>query len=311
MRSYGDGHCDTIVRLCNENKELFANDGHIDIQRLNTFRAPLQFFAIWLEPKYYPISMRQTMKYIEFYYSQIEKNSEMIGHVNCFSDLLQNIEKNMISALLSIEGGEALEGEISSLYTYYRLGVRSMTLTWNHRNQLADGVGESDTGGGLTKFGRDVVSEMEFLGMVIDVSHLSETGFWEVNKIAKKPFIASHSNARSICDVPRNLTDNQMRAIADKGGVIGLNLYPPFLSTEKQAQMADIFRHIYHVISVVGEDFIALGSDFDGIDCCPNEIYDVKDINLLFERVEKEFGSEVAEKFSSKNMLRVLEDVIN
>lgn len=310
MRSYGDGHCDTIVRLFNESKELFANDGHIDIERLRTFRAPLQFFAIWLEPKYYPISMRQTMKYIEFYYKQIEKNSETIGHVNCFSDLLQNIEKNRISALLSIEGGEALEGEISALHTYYRLGVRSMTLTWNHRNQLADGVGERYTGGGLTKFGRDVVLEMELLGMIVDVSHLSETGFWEVDKITTKPFIASHSNARSICDVPRNLTDNQMCAIAERGGVIGLNLYPPFLSSEKQAHMEDILRHIYHMISVVGEDSIALGSDFDGIDCCPNEIYDVKDVELLFGKVEKEFGTDVAEKFSSKNLLRVLKEVI-
>lgn len=310
MRSYGDGHCDTIVKLYKEKKELFANDGHIDIQRLKNFDAPLQFFAVWLEPKYYPISMRQTMKYIEFYYSQIEKNREMIGHVNCFSDVLQNKEKNKISALLAIEGGEALEGEISAIHTFYRLGVRSMTLTWNHRNQLADGVAERNTMGGLTKFGREVVSEMERLGMIVDVSHLSETGFWDVVEITQKPFIASHSNTRAICDVPRNLSDNQLRAIAEKGGVVGLNLYPPFLSIQKQADMEDIFRHIYHMLSIVGEDFIALGSDFDGIDCSPQGIVDVKDMEFIFARVEKEFGYEIAQKFSSKNLLRVLEEVL-
>ncbi|WP_313529020.1 dipeptidase [Anaerotignum sp.] len=310
MRSYGDGHCDTIVRIYEKGQELFCNDGHIDIQRLTNYKAPLQFFAIWLEPRYYPIAMRQTMKYIEFYYNQIQKNADLIGHINCFDDLEENKKKNKISALLSIEGGEALEGEISAIHTYHRLGVRSMSLTWNHRNQLADGVAEKDSKGGLTKFGRDAVAEMEQLGMIVDVSHLSEPGFWDVYNLAKRPFIASHSNAKTICDVPRNLTDNQMRAIADKGGVIGLNLYPPFLTTEKEVEVEDIFRHIHHILSVVGEDFVALGTDFDGIDCCPKGISDVKDMDYFFTEMENEYGEQVVEKICSKNLLRVLAEVI-
>ncbi|WP_352400472.1 dipeptidase [Anaerotignum sp.] len=310
MRSYGDGHCDTIVRIYEKGQELFCNDGHIDIQRLKNFQAPLQFFAIWLEPRYYPIAMHQTMKYIEFFYSQIEKNPDYIGHICCYQDVQENIKNNKISALLSIEGGEALEGEISAIHTYHRLGVRSMSLTWNHRNQLADGVAEKDSKRGLTKFGTDVVKEMEELGMIVDVSHLSEPGFWDVYNLARKPFIASHSNAREICDVPRNLTDNQLRAIAEKGGIIGLNLYPPFLTSKKEVKVEDVFRHIDHILSIAGEDFIALGTDFDGIDCCPEEILDVKDMEHILSRIEREFGEQVVEKISSKNLLRVVKEVL-
>ncbi|MEA5057034.1 dipeptidase [Anaerotignum propionicum] len=310
MVGYADGHCDTIVRLWEKNQELFSNDGHIDIVRLNKFSAPLQFFAIWLDSKYHPISMRQAMKYIEFYYSQLQKNSRVIGHINSFTDVIKNRLENKISALLALEGGEALEGEISAIHTYYRLGVRSITLTWNHRNRLADGVAEEESRGGLTRFGRQVIEEMEELGMLVDVSHLSESGFSDVVKFAKKPFIASHSNARAICDVPRNLKDNQLLKIAEKGGVVGLNLYSPFIVKYGQGGIDDILSHIQHMLSVMGEDFIALGTDFDGIHSTPKEISGVQDMDLLFISIENEFGKVVAEKIFSENLLRVLKEVL-
>ncbi|WP_312060108.1 dipeptidase [Anaerotignum sp.] len=310
MVGYADGHCDTIVRLYEKNQELFSNDGHIDIVRLNKFKAPLQFFAIWLDSKYHPISMRQAMKYIEFYYSQLQKNEQVIGHINSFSDVIKNGLENKISALLALEGGEALEGEISAIHTYYRLGVRSITLTWNHRNRLADGVAEEESRGGLTRFGRQVIEEMEELGMLVDVSHLSEAGFSDVIKFAKNPFIASHSNARAICDVPRNLKDNQLLKIAEKGGVVGLNLYSPFLVKYGQGGIDDILNHIQHMLSVMGEDFISLGTDFDGIESTPKEISNVADMDTLFARIENEFGKVVAEKIFSENLLRVLKAVL-
>ncbi|AMJ42043.1 dipeptidase [Anaerotignum propionicum] len=310
MVGYADGHCDTIVRLWEKNQELFSNDGHIDIVRLNKFSAPLQFFAIWLDSKYHPISMRQAMKYIEFYYSQLQKNSRVIGHINSFTDVIKNRLENKISALLALEGGEALEGEISAIHTYYRLGVRSITLTWNHRNRLADGVAEEESRGGLTRFGRQVIEEMEELGMLVDVSHLSESGFSDVVKFAKKPFIASHSNARAICDMPRNLKDNQLLKIAEKGGVVGLNLYSPFIVKYGQGGIDDILSHIQHMLSVMGEDFIALGTDFDGIHSTPKEISGVQDMDLLFISIENEFGKVVAEKIFSENLLRVLKEVL-
>ncbi len=310
MVGYADGHCDTIVRLYEKKQELFSNDGHIDIVRLNKFSAPLQFFAIWLDSKYHPISMRQAMKYIEFYYSQLQKNEKVIGHINSFSDVIKNGLENKISALLALEGGEALEGEISAIHTYYRLGVRSITLTWNHRNRLADGVAEEESRGGLTRFGRQVIEEMEELGMLVDVSHLSEAGFADVVKFAKKPFIASHSNARAICDVPRNLKDNQLLKIAEKGGAVGLNLYSPFLVKYGQGRIDDILNHIQHMLSVMGEDFISLGTDFDGIENTPKEINDVADMEALYISIEKEFGKVVADKIFSENLLRVLKEVL-
>lgn len=310
MVRYADGHCDTIVRLFEKNQELFSNDGHIDIVRLNKFSAPLQFFAIWLDSNYHPISMRQTMKYIEFYYSQLQKNAQAIAHINSYSDVIKNGLENKISALLALEGGEALEGEISAIRTYYRLGVRSITLTWNHRNRLADGVAEEESRGGLTRFGRQVIEEMEELGMLVDVSHLSEAGFSDVVKFAKKPFIASHSNARAICDAPRNLKDNQLLKIAEKGGVVGLNLYSPFIVKYGQGSIDDILSHIQHMLSVMGEDFIALGTDFDGIHLTPKEISGVQDMDALFIRIENEFGKVVAEKIFSENLLRVLKEVL-
>ncbi|KXL52519.1 membrane dipeptidase (peptidase family M19) [Anaerotignum neopropionicum] len=310
MWGYADGHCDTIVKLLEEKKRLFRNDEQLDIEKMQTYAAPVQVFAIWLDPKYYSSAMRQTMKYIKFYYSEIEGNSEFIGHVNSFADILQNRREKKISALLALEGGEALEGEISALHIYHRLGVRLITLTWNHRNQLADGVAETGGRGGLTNFGRQVIREMERLGMIVDVSHLSETGFWDVAEIAVKPFIASHSNAKTICDVPRNLSDEQLRAIAQNGGVVGINLYAPFLAADREADIEDILRHIYHIISIVGEDGIAMGSDLDGTDHLPIGISNVLDVKRIFERVEKEFGIRVAQKFASENLLRVINQVL-
>ena len=311
LYNYADGHCDSIVRQFERNQELLKNDGHIDLERLENFDAPLQFFALWLEPMYYPIAMRQTMKYIDFFESQLEKNKGRIGLIREYEDILENKRAKKMSAILAIEGGEALEGEISAIRTYYRLGVRAMTLTWNHRNALADGVAEEVSGGGLTKFGRKAVKEMERLGMLVDVSHLAQAGFWDVVKLAQRPFIASHSNAREICNVPRNLWDNQLRAVARSGGVVGINLYGPFLAKGRAAETEDILRHIAHMISVMGEDSIALGTDFDGIDQMPIGMKDILDMEKVFVCIEKEFGQEAAKKIFSDNLLRVLKEVLH
>lgn len=306
-----DGHCDTVVKAFERNVPLFENNGHVDLKRLLEFGSPVQFFAVWLEKSYYPISLRQTLKYIDYYYQELKENEGCIGHVNTFADILKNKEQGKISGLLSIEGGEALEGELSTLRMLYTLGVRAMGLTWNYRNQLADGVGELETGGGLTRFGKEVVKEMNRLGMVVDVSHLSETGFWDVDGIATKPYIASHSNAKSICDAPRNLSDDQIRAISSRGGVIGINLYSGFLTNGKEAHMQDILAHIHHIIQIGGDQCLGLGCDFDGIDAMPIEIKDVSDIKRLLETVSQQFGYETAEWIAEKNFLRVLKNILS
>lgn len=306
-----DAHCDTIVKMMHRSLELAdAEWMHLDLKRLAQFPDALQFFAIWLDPQYYGIAMKQTMKYIDFYYTQIEKNRAQIAHVNTFADILEAHRQKKCAALLSLEGGEALEGEISALHIYHRLGVRALTLTWNHRNALADGAGENATGGGLTKFGKEVVREMERLGMLVDVSHLSDAGFWDVEKLAKKPFIASHSNARAICAVQRNLTDEQLRAIAAKGGVVGLNFYPNFLIKGEKAGIEDILRHTQHMLDIMGEEHIGFGSDWDGIDNTPQDLLHLGEMPQLLARMEKEFGREIMEKIREKNFLRVLREVL-
>ena len=306
-----DAHCDTIVKLMERGLELAdAEWMHLDLKRLTRFPSALQFFAIWLDPRYYGTPMRQTMKYIDFYYAQLEKNQAAIAHVNTYRDILENQSHGRCSALLSLEGGEALEGELSALHIYHRLGVRAMTLTWNHRNALADGAAENATGGGLTKFGRQVVGEMERIGMLVDVSHLSDAGFWDVAKCAKKPFIASHSNARAICPVQRNLTDEQLRAIAAAGGVVGLNFYPKFLARDENAAIEDILHHAAHMLDVMGEDHIGFGSDWDGIENTPRDLLHVGEMPALLSRMEQEFGAKITEKIREKNFLRVLKDCL-
>lgn len=310
MKSFIDAHCDTIVKLANRGGELAqAEDMHLDLKRLKAFPGSLQFFAIWLDSQYYAMPMRRTMKYIDFYHTQMEKNKDTIRHIHTFADILENKRNQRLSSLLSLEGGEALEGEISALHIYYRLGVRAMTLTWSHRNALADGAAENATGGGLTKFGKEVVLEMEALGMVVDVSHLADAGFWDVEKLAKKPFIASHSNARAICPSQRNLTDDQLRALAAKGGVVGLNFYPAFLR-EGDAGIDDVLRHTDHMLKIMGEDHIGFGSDWDGIDTTPKNLSHVGDMSRLLEKMEQEFGGDVMEKIREGNFLRVLQECL-
>lgn len=185
-----------------------------------------------------------------------------------------------------------------------------MTLTWNYRNQIADGAFENATGGGLTTFGKKVVSQMNSLGMIIDVSHLSDAGFWDVDKISEKPYIASHSNARKICNSQRNLTDEQIKAISEKGGAIGINLYPKFLSLNEKSDINDILKHIDYIINTGGEDCIGIGCDFDGINCMPENIYGVESLEFIINEVEKKYGFLIAEKFAGKNFLRVMKDVL-
>ncbi len=310
MIRFVDGHCDTIVKVLDYGENLLENQRHIDIKRLKECGSPLQFFAIWLDPRYYPISLRKTIQYIDFFNSQLEKNKEYLAPVYCYADIEKNQILGKISALLSIEGGEALEGDISVLRILYRLGVRAMTLTWNYRNALADGVLENQTGGGLTRFGKTVVEEMNILGMIVDISHISEKGFWDVEKIAECPYIASHSNAKAVCPAPRNLTDDQIKAIARRGGVIGLNMYPPFLSATGHANMEDVLKHIDYIIELVGDDYIGLGCDFDGIDETPSDIRHVSDIQSLMSVIEKRYGADTMEKIAERNFLRVLKKIL-
>ena len=212
--------------------------------------------------------------------------------------------------MLSIEGGEALAGELYVLRMLYKLGVRSICLTWNNRNEIADGLYEKDTRGGLTTFGKEVVREMNRLGMIVDVSHLSNQGFWDVIETTKKPIIASHSNAKKICPHIRNLDNEQIIALHRNGGVMGINLCDEFISDDNP-DVLNIIRHIEHIASLVGVDHVGIGADFDGVERLPNGINGVQDITKILEELRKlNYKQEDIAKIAGGNFLRIIKEVL-
>jgi len=306
-----DGHCDTITRIMDEGKQLYQNDCHLDIKRLKRCGSYVQFFAAFIDPQYLPFGgLRRAVQIIDEFYKQIEKNNDDIKLCCCYHDIFSALEKGKIAAILSIEGGEALQGDLSALRVFYRLGVRSICLTWNYRNEIADGIKDDISGGGLTRFGKELVEEMNSLGMLIDLSHISEKGFWDAIELSKAPVIVSHANSRSVCDNKRNLTDSQIRSVATKGGVIGVNFYPVFLNGTREASITDVIKHIEHMAGLVGTEAIGIGSDFDGIDCTPHGLAGVEGIqDLINELLRLNYSETDVEKIAGGNFLRVIKKV--
>lgn len=219
-----------------------------------------------------------------------------------------DIGEGQIGTLLTIEGGDALDGHLEMLDIFHRLGVRLMTLTWNHRNEIADGVKETYGCGGLTGFGREVVQEMNRLKMIVDVSHISEAGFWDVMRHTKLPAMASHSNAKSICGHPRNLTDEQIIALRDAGGFVGLNFFTDFLVNEGESRIRDLIRHIDHFASLDALGILGFGSDFDGIERAPAEIRGPQDVQRIFDALlQAGYSERQVKDIAFDNLARYLE----
>ncbi len=310
-----DGHCDTILEVINHKRSLGSRTlvGHLDIPRMKEGGVDVQFFAVFIEDIYKPDrSLKRTLQLIDCFYKEIEKNQDDISLVTNYNQIEEVNSAGKIAAILSIEGGEALEGDLGVLRVLYKLGVRLLTLTWNQRNQIADGIGESRTGSGLTKFGLKVIDEMNRLGMLIDVSHLSETGFWDVIKRSKAPIVASHSNCYALCPHLRNLKDEQIKALADKGGVIGITFVPNFLTHEKRkTTVGDVVKHIDYLVEKVGVDYIGLGSDFDGTGGLPLGLEGVDKVpNITGELLDRGYKEKDIKKILGENFLRVFKEVV-
>lgn len=307
-----DAHCDTLSRVYDEKNNLMRNNFHADIERMQKYDGYVQFFAAFINPAYgQAYAMRRAIQLIDGFYSQAELHRDSISLCCDIESINIAIKERKIAAILSIEGGDALQGDLAALRTFYKLGVRSMCLTWNYRNEIADGVKDSSAGGGLTPFGRDVVREMNSLGMLIDISHLSEKGFWDVIELSKDPIIASHSNAKALCSHMRNLTDLQIIAIKDNGGVIGISFYPFFLSNNGQTSTIDIIRHIEYIASMIGCDHIGIGADFDGMECTPTDINGVQDMDkVINELLKLNYQEKDVEKIAGGNFFRVISQVL-
>lgn len=260
-----DAHTDVLCKcLDNDKLNFYENCSDLQLNYPNMVRGKIdaQIFAIFIPDKSYG-KFNTAIQMIDIFYEKIIKKSEKLNIVKNYQDIEDCIEKDEKVAILSLEGADSIEGDLGKLRTFYRLGVRAMGLTWNFANEVADGI-EEKRGGGLTNFGFEVIDEMNRLGMMIDVSHLSEKGFWEVINKSKIPIMASHSNARSICNHPRNLTDDQIKAIIKNNGMIGVTYVRDFTSKTENPSIDDLLIHINHIIKLGGTNNIGLGSDFDG-----------------------------------------------
>jgi membrane dipeptidase len=307
-----DAHCDTLTKIFDTGKKLYSNDCNLDIERMHKRGKYVQFFAAFIHPKYYRgYTIKRAIELIDRFYEECKMCSDDIMTCCNYNDIMMAINSGRVAAILSIEGGEALQGSLATLRIFYNLGVRSLCLTWNHRNEIADGVAEDVSGGGLTNFGRKVIEEMNKLGMLIDLSHISERGFWDVMTLSQHPVILSHSNAKAICNNRRNLTDEQILEVKKNRGVIGINLYPYFLNEQGNLVITDIIKHIEYIISLIGENHIGIGADYDQDEPIFDGIDGVEYIdNILEELLKMNYSYNTVEKIAGGNFLRVIKEVM-
>ena len=309
-----DGHCDSLIHYVEGERTLHdpLEGGHWDTIRAKQAGISLQFFAAYIGETYKPtMSTWRGLQLIEGAHRFIGDHPEEVFLVLGKQDLQKVPDPTRIGILLSVEGGEILGQNLFMLDIIYKLGVRALGLTWNQRNALADGIGEINTQSRLTNLGQEVVLHMNKLGMLIDVSHLNEAGFWHVLELSKAPIAATHSCARALCSNPRNLTDQQLRALAEHKGVVGVNFYPSFLSETGQARRDDVVRHICHIAEVAGVETVGLGSDFDGISEAPAGLEHVGDYSkLLDDLIRVGFSTREIEQISGRNFMRLLSDVL-
>lgn len=308
-----DLHCDTIDKLMVNVKEynLRSNEFSVDLDRLKKADSLAQTFALFVNTGDIKNPYNYCMSMADKFFEEMEKNKDIISLATNYKEIMDNEANKKMSALLAIEEGAVLEGKIENLKKFYDLGVRMMTLTWNHPNEIGfpHNVGLSKEKG-LTNFGKEVVYKMNELGMLVDVSHLSDAGFYDVADIATKPFIATHSNARQVMNHSRNLNDDMIKVLANSGGVTGLNFFHSFLSQDSETKIEYIINHMKHIINVGGIDVLAIGTDFDGIDSVV-EVKDISEMDKLVMALEKDgFTLEQIEKIYYKNALRVIKDVL-
>ncbi len=311
-----DCHCDTLTELYNKNASLYKNEQHFDIKRQIALGGGLQFCAIYVPTEVfrYQGGLRYTLCLLDKYNQEIKKlheNGIDVLQVRTAEDA-GNVLKHKAATLLAIEEGGAIDGSLEALRCLYELGVRAMTLTWSNRNDIADGINEEATGSGLTLFGKQVVAEMNRLGMLVDVSHISTAGFWSVIETSTKPIIATHSNAKSLCSHPRNLNDEQIKALAQNGGLAGITFAGQFLEEDwRNACIESVYKHIDYMLNLIGNDeHIGFGSDFDGISHPPYNIQGVQDYKPLIEYLSKYYSDETINKITHQNVINLLQKVL-
>ncbi|MDD2959965.1 MAG: dipeptidase [Lachnospiraceae bacterium] len=314
-----DMHCDTLMHAWEGRKDDIydLSKTMLDVKRLQQGSAKAQFFAVFLQPVTGEVQVVQDddsyiVELVKILKNTLKRHDDTIAFAGSYLEMQKNYSEGKISAFLTIEDGRFVDGRMEKFEEYYQLGIRLVTLTWNHMNCFGypNSFDPSIREKGLFAFGKEALEEMNRLGILIDVSHLSDGGFWDVASISRKPFVASHSNSRSLCNHPRNLTDDMIQAIGSSGGVIGINQCPEFLRMNcHESSMSDLIEHIKHIYSKGGKDTVALGSDFDGISG-KLALEGPQDYGYLAAALQKAgFTAEEVECIFYKNVERVLQNM--
>ncbi|MGM0437558.1 MAG: dipeptidase [Bacillota bacterium] len=305
-----DGHSDVLLNyLRDENYNFKKNTKfQVDLPKMKKAKVFLEVFAACPSIRG-DRALKKTIKIIDKFNYLIKNNKEVELAEN-YKEIEESISSKKIAAILAIEGADGISN-LSTLRIFYELGVRMITLTWNYRNYIADGLNEIEANGGVTKFGKRFIKEMDELGMVIDLSHLTPASFWDVIKYSKNPVVASHSNVKNICNHERNLDDKQIKAIAKKGGLIGINFCPEFIKNNDKVKIDDLIEHINYIKNLVGIEYIGLGTDYDGITETPEQLEDISKLpNLIKELKKDNYSDNEIEKIINQNWLRVFKKVL-
>lgn len=307
-----DTHCDALykLQLAHRGKYYgieplqFKDSSQLDtnLSRLHKGNVIVQFFAVFIEPDVpFEEKWQYALEQIDLFYTDVLGKNPCMKHIKKWEDL-NHLKDGEIGAVLTLEGAEPFGNDLVKLRHLYRLGVLSIGLTWNVANLCADGAGEP-RGGGLTLLGKEVVKLNNEYKVLTDVSHLSVKSFWDVMEHADYP-IASHSNARKLCDHPRNLYDDQIKAMFEKRGMIHLVFNPPFIKKDSEtASIADLIKHIDHLCAQGGEELIGFGSDFDGISDYVNELENASHYPKLINELLKYYSEDVVKGFAYQNFL--------
>lgn len=280
-----DSHSDTVHVARARGRRLRENDMHLDLVRGAAFAPRGQVFSIWGEPRRDGPMFDAVIAYWE---RELAENGDLLAHCRSAADIRRAIAEGKCAALLSIEGAEQIECSIEKLHTAHEKGVSIIHLCWNYDNVLTGSA--TDGQGGLTEAGRRFAREVCDLGMVIDLSHISERAFWDVLELTDRPVLAGHSDAAGVCAHPRNLTDEQFSALAKRGGVAGLNLSPRFLGLGKDIDA--VVAHAEHFLALGGEKAVCLGTDLDGVAELPAGLTGIQDFGKLYEAMLRKNWSE-------------------
>lgn len=303
-----DLHNDIMLEVQSGKRDItqVSPVGHSDLPRFRQGEVDVQVFALFVHPTEAPRGRQRVTALLDAFDRLAASHPAVLRPVNSVAEIRQMHTTGSLAVVLAVENASALEGDPDFVKVLFDRGVRMMGLTWNNSNGLADGALES-THGGLTSLGRTVLARMQDLGMVVDVSHLSEKSFWDLLGATQGPIVATHSNAASLVPHPRNLTDAQLRAVAERGGVVGVNFVPAFLGG---ASLARVFEHMGHMVSVTGPDSVALGSDFDGFTGRVNGLEDVSRLpDLTAGLLGRGYEPQTIKKILGENALRVFSEV--